>query len=374
MKFMSRSAFAVCFIFLSWVLVAPANAQDEYRRTNLVSDIAGVALRTDPNLINAWGIAFSPTGPVWIADNNAGVSTVYKGTGEPILFGAFPLVVNVPPPNGGTPPAAPTGVVFNPTPGFAVGSGANSGPSIFIFATEDGTISGWNPGADPKNAILAVDNSAPGGVDHSTLGAVYKGLAIGAMNSQTFIYATNFRDGIVEVYDSTFKLVNSFTDPNLPPGFAPFGIQSIGKNLYVTFAVQNAAKHDDVAGPGNGFVDIFGTDGTLQQRFASQGTLNSPWGLAQAPGNFGKLSKAILVGDFGDGRINAFEAGSGEFLGQLEDTIDQPLAIEGLWALEFGNGGLAGSKNQLLFTAGIGGEKHGLFGSIRPVSREQEDQ
>ena len=355
----SKGKFLACFLLLAAV---PLAAQEGYHRTNLVSDIPGVALRTDPNLVNAWGIAFSATGPIWIADNGTGVATVYQSDGQGFPVGS-PLVVTIPPPSGGQPPAAPTGAVFNGTPGFVVSANGHSGPSFFLFVTEDGTISGWSPSVDLTNAILVVDNSAPGGVDHSTLGAVYKGLAITQEGSQTFIYAANFRDAIVEKYDSSFTLVKTFADTNVPAGFAPFGIREIHGRLFVTFALQNAKKHDDVSGPGNGFVEILEADGSFHH-FASQGTLNSPWGLAESPRNFGKFSDAILVGNFGDGRINAFDQ-SGTFLGQLHDELGQPMTINGLWGLTFGNGALAGKRNHLLFTAGIGDESHGLFGVIR---------
>ena len=349
----------------------PLAAQERYHRTNLVSDIAGVALRTDANLVNAWGIAFSPTSPIWIADNGTGVSTLYQADGQAFPVGSA-LVVTIPPPGGAQPPAAPTGIVFNGTPGFVVSAKGHSGPSLFIFVTEDGTISGWSPGVDLHNAIVAVDNSAPGGVDNSTLGAVYKGLAIAQAGSQTFIYATNFRDAVVEKYDSNFKLMKTFADTNVPAGFAPFGIREMDGRLFVTFALQNDKKHDDVSGPGNGFVEILESDGSFHP-FAGQGTLNSPWGLAESPRNFGKFSDAILVGDFGDGRINAFDKG-GVFLGQLQDELGQPMEINGLWGLAFGNGALAGKRNHLLFTAGIGDEGHGLFGFIRKAAREDIEE
>jgi uncharacterized protein (TIGR03118 family) len=249
---------------------------------------------------------------------------------------------------------------------------SSSAASLFLFATEDGTISGWNFQVDPTHAILEVDNSSPGGVDGSPLGAIYKGLASGSNDSDNFIYATNFRDGVVEMYDGKFNFVKSFTDPSITPdasspGFAPFGIRNINGQLFVTFALQDADREDDVAGAGNGFVDIFDTNGTFIKRFASQGTLNSPWGLALAPANFGKFSNALLVGNFGDGRINAFDSSTGAFLGQLQDNQGQPISIEGLWTLTFGNGGLAGQTNDLFFSAGIDDENHGLFGRIMAV-------
>ncbi len=234
---------------------------------------------------------------------------------------------------------------------------SGSGPSFFIFATEDGTISGWNPNADLTHAILAVDRSTVG------LGAVYKGLAIASNASGTFIYATNFRFGTVEMFDSSFNLVGSFTDPKLAntcpePNqcYAPFGIQTINGNLYVTY--------DDVAGPAHGFVDVFDTSGNLIQRLISHGRLNSPWGLALAPVDFGLFSNALLVGNFGDGRINAYDLNTGEFLGQLRDQVNHPITIDDLWALRFGNDASAGLHNELFFTAGINDEADGLFGKL----------
>ncbi len=234
---------------------------------------------------------------------------------------------------------------------------------MFIFDTEDGTISGWNPNfTDRSHAVLAVDRSNVG------KGAVYKGLAIGSNSSGTFIFATNFRFGTVEMFDSSFKLVRSFTDHLLPQSYAPFGIQNIGGNLYVTFAKQNAAKHDDVAGPGHGFVDVFDTNGNLLRRLIAHGSLNSPWGLALAPANFGQFSNDLLVGNFGDGHINVFDPNTGAALGSLQIGGVIPIQIDGLWSLQFGNDAAAGPSNELFFTAGIDGEAHGLFGDIQSVS------
>lgn len=362
-RFMRAAAVAAFLMFLPAAVPAFAQA---YQRTNLVSDIAGVANFTDSNLVNSWGIVNAgDTGPMWIADNGTGVSTLY--TGEGIAFPAnSPLVVTIPtPPNSRAGAAAsPTGIVFNSTSSFVVSAGGKSGASLFIFATEDGTISGWNPTVDPTHAILAVNNSGPGNsADRTKLGSVYKGLAIGNNGSGDFIYATNFRNGVVEMYNAQFQLVKSFTDSGIPTGFAPFGIRNINNKLFVTYAKQNAAQHDDVAGPGNGFIDIFDLDGNLLSQFASHGTLNSPWGLALAP-SFGDFSNALLVGNFGDGRINAFNLGSGKFLGQLQDTFGNPMTINGLWGLNFGNGAHQAPTTTLFFTAGIGDEGHGLFGAI----------
>src|SRR6266516_3068204 len=334
---------------------------NSYQQRNLVSDLPNVAKFQDPYLVNAWGLSHSPSGPWRISDNGTGLSTSYKSNGMGV-----PPVITIPPPSitpGAT--AAPTGNVFNSTSDFVVTEGSRSGPSLFIFATEDGTISGWNPSVDATHAILAVDNA------NVTSGPVYKGLALGHNSSGNFLFAANFRFGTVDVFNATFAKVSSFTDTQLATDcplpnqcFAPFGIQNIGGNLFVTFALQNAAKHDDVAGPGNGFVDVFDTNGNLIRRFASQGTLNSPWGLALAPGHFGTFSGDVLVGNFGDGRINAFDPASGAFLGQLQDPHGNPITINGLWGLAFGNGGLAGDTNTLFFASGLNDEVDGLFGAI----------
>jgi uncharacterized protein (TIGR03118 family) len=354
-----------------------ANAQGGgfYQQANLVSDLNTVGAKfQDTNLVNSWGLVHGPATPWWVADNGTGVSTLYNGQGQAFPL-ASPLVVTIPPPAGspaGT-TSAPTGVIFNGTSDFVVSGPGGSGPSRFIFDTEDGTISGWNPTADPTHAILAVDRStaSQGGF----VGAVYKGLATGSNASGNFIYATNFRFGTVEMFDRTFTLVKSFSDPSLFKNcspttqcYAPFGIQNIGGNLFVTFALQDAAHHDDVAGPAHGFVDIFDTSGNLIQRLILHGRLNSPWGLAKAPADFGLFSNALLVGNFGNGRINAYDLNTGEFLGQLRDQTNTPITIDGLWSLQFGNDANAGLHNELFFTAGIFDEAHGLFGKITFVS------
>jgi uncharacterized protein (TIGR03118 family) len=342
-----------------------ATALGFYQQTNLVSDLPGVAAVTDPHLVNAWGMSHSPTSPWWISDNGTGFSTLYNGSGTPFPPGS-PLVVTIPPPLGspaGT-TAAPTGNVFNGSSGFIVTKNGTSGRPNFIFATEDGTISGWSPSVDPTHAILAVDKSASG--------AVYKGLALGSNGSGDFLFATNFHNGTVDVFDTHFapvSLAGSFADPGIPAGFAPFGIANLGGRLYVTYAKQNAEKHDDVAGPANGFVDIFDTNGNLIQRLVTRGRLNSPWGVTFAPADFGQFSNDLLVGNFGDGRINVVDPHTGEFLGQLRDRNNTAITIDGLWGLAFGNGVNAGPTNTLFFTAGIDDEAHGLFGSLRHEAR-----
>ena len=343
---------AVCLVAVLGVS-GTALAQ-RYSQTNLVSDTPGVAAITDPNLVNPWGISFSSSSPFWIADNGTGLSTLYKGDGSII-----PLVVTIPPPNGSTDTSTPTGTVFNGTPNFVVTENGVSGPGVFLFATEDGTISGWNPSVDLHNAVLVVDNSA--------LGAVYKGLASANTAKGSFLYVTNFHDGSVEMYDTNFQLVKTFTDTDVPAGFAPFGIRNIKGKLYVTFAKQDAEKHDDAAGNGRGFVDVFDIHGNKLSRLVSHGPLNSPWGLALAPANFGQFSNALLVGNFGNGRINAFDPATGTFLGPLLDWKGKALWIDGLWAIAFGNGKAAGPRNALFFTAGPDGEAHGLFGELQAI-------
>jgi uncharacterized protein (TIGR03118 family) len=345
----------------STVLCAQPN-RDVYLQHNLISDLPAQAEHRDPNLVNPWGISFSPMGgPFWVSDNGTGVVTVYNGAGEPFPSGS-PIVVTAPPAAGGTPPSAPTGQVFNPTTDFAL---APAMPAVLLFATEDGNIAGWNPMVNPTNAVTKVDNSATQ--------AIYKGLAMGSNVNGNFLFATNFHAGTIDVFDTNFTPVISataFKDASIPAGFAPFNIHNIGGQLYVTYAKQDADMHDDVAGPGNGFINVFDTSGVLVRRFASQGTLNSPWGMAVAPANFGDFSGALLAGNFGDGRINAFNVSTGAFLGQMLEPSSRPLVIPGLWGLIFGNGGNGGSLGVLYFTAGIPGggevEDHGLFGEIRP--------
>ena len=344
-------------------------ASRAYQQTNLVSDIPGLALHTDPDLRNSWGTSTGPGLPIWVSDNHTGVTTLYDGQGNPQPGpGKQQLVVSIPAPPSAGPGAvgAPDGTVFNPTPdGFAVSKNGVSGSARFLFATEDGTIVGWNTAVDPTHAVIAVDRSTV--TDNAgNAGAVYKGLALVSTPTGKLLYATNFRFGTIEVFDSNFHLVNSFTDPTVPAGFAPFGIHNIGGNLYVTFAKQNAAKFDDDAGPGHGFVDVFAPDGNLLQRLASHGRLDSPWGVTLAPATFGAFGGDILVGNFGDGRINAFNPTTGQFLGQLR-THGGPITISGLWGLRFPAGSLNVTPNALYFTAGLNHEADGLLGDIVPA-------
>lgn len=345
----SPKIFRLGYLFAVLGLAVAANAQ-HYAQTNLVSDIPHLAATTDPNLVNAWGLAFSGTSPAWVADNATGLSTLYSGKN------IVPLVVTIAPPKNAEGPAAPTGIVFNGTGGFNVTAHDKTGGSVFIFDTEDGTISGWSPSVDVTHSILGVDNHEQG--------AIYKGLAIGTTEEGTFIYATNFFSGWVEMYNSSFGWVKNFTDLDVPMGYAPFGIQNIGNKLYVTFALQDEDKKDDLAGRGHGFVDVFDLNGNKLKRLISGGELNSPWGLAWAPANFGELSGALLVGNFGNGHINAYNVQTGAFLGSMRRPSGAVLEIPGLWALQFGNGAAAGPTNTLLFTAGPADETHGLFGTL----------
>ena len=353
-----RRAARVLVLAAGIALAAATASAQRYIQHNLVSDVPGLAAFTDPNLVNAWGIASSASGPIWVANNGTGTSTVYRGNGT-----ALPLVVTIPPGAANTEDGGvPTGLVFNGTGQFMVTENSVSKPAVFIFAGEDGTISGWNPAVDATHAVL------PASADLSSTGAIYKGLALGATASGNFLYATDFHDGFVQVFDSTFTPTTTFTDPALVAlGFAPFGIANIGGDLYVSFAKQDADAEDDVAGPGNGYIDVFDTSGTMIKQFAANGTLNSPWGMTVAPGNFGAFSHALLVGNFGDGRINAFDPVTGALLGQFLKPSGQPLEIDGLWGLHFGNGGQGGAANLLFFTAGPEDESHGLFGSLRAI-------
>jgi uncharacterized protein (TIGR03118 family) len=334
---------------------AAAGARDQhnvYRQLNLISDIAGVARITDPNLVNPWGMAASPTSPLWIADNGADVSTLYTGGVRGSIPQITPLVVKIP-------SGAPTGIVFNSTPGFPVTMGDHTtGPSAFIFDSEAGVISAWR-----RTTPLETDAQPI----ITTPDAVYKGLATAVSKSHgPLIYASNFHAGTIETFDQNFDQVTTpggFTDSSIPDGFAPFNIQALAGKLYVTYAMQDAAKHDDVAGPGNGFVDVYDNDGHLLRRLISQGDLNSPWGEVIAPHDFGAFSGALLVGNFGDGAIHAYNPRTGAELGQLMNPDGNPIQINSLWALRFGNG-VTGTPDSLLFTAGIGDEDHGLFGEI----------
>jgi uncharacterized protein (TIGR03118 family) len=348
-------------------------AAGKYVQHNLVSDITGMADQFDPCLINPWGIVASPTSPFWISANGTGLSTLYNGNGN-----AVNLIVSIPGPAGAQAPGqqcgktafgpgAPSGIIYNDTTSFAVGAS----PASFIFSSEQGVIVGWNGAAGKAGAIMA---------DRSAAGAVYKGLATATRSEGPWLYAADFGNGRVDVFDGSMNLVapgNMFVDAAIPAGFAPFNILNLGGSLYVSYAKQDAKHHDDVAGPGNGYVDVYDLNGLLLQRLISAGPLNSPWGMAVAPAGFGDFGGALLVGNFGDGTINAFDPVTGSLLGTLQNGTGTAIHISGLWGLMFGNGARAnaaavpsgGDANTLYFTAGIAGpdtvESHGLIGTLQ---------
>ena len=351
-------ACVVALVALGASLTPAAASDNSYKVTRLVSDQANKAAHQDPNLVNAWGLVAGPSTPWWVANNHSNTSTLYDGNGN-----AVPLVVTV--------DGAPTGTVFNGGTGFQVSHDGATGPALFLFDTESGVIRGWNPNVPapaPSTKAFRV-------VDMRSDNAIFKGLAIAPTANGDRLYATDFHNGKVDVFNERFHLVNTpgaFEDPNIPDGYAPFGIQTIGNHIFVTYAKQDADAEDDVAGAGFGFVDMYGREGKLLQRVASMGSLDAPWGIAWAPDHFGEASGHLLIGNFGDGMINVFEPEShGEF--DHEGTLDRasngnPIVIPGLWALQFGNDGPAGPSTSLFFTAGPAGETHGLFGSIAAQS------
>jgi uncharacterized protein (TIGR03118 family) len=344
------------FLLFTGVIASAQTGANVYVQHNLVSDIPSFADITDPNLVNPWGVSFSASSPFWVSNNGKGNTTLYNfGASSGITI--TPLVVTIPSGFGGATPSAPTGQVQNNTTGFLL---ANGKVASFIFATEDGTISAWNAGT--ASTVM---------VDYSAVGTVYTGLAIGTSAAGPQLYAANFSYGTIDVFNSSFKQTSApggFTDANLPPGFVPFNIWNLNGSLYVMYAKQDPTKKLAVAGAGNGVVDVFDLNGNLLQRLTSGGPLNSPWGVAIAPAHWGAFGGAVLVGNFGNGWINAFDPKTGNLLGALEDSTGTPIAIQGLWALIFGNGGSGGDPNYLYFTAGIfnGGVQHGLFGSLAP--------
>jgi uncharacterized protein (TIGR03118 family) len=311
-----------------------------------------VARITDPNLVNPWGQAASPTSPLWVADNGTNVSSLYTGGVKGSIPQIAPLVVSVP-------EGAPTGVVFNPTGDFVVRTEAGSAPANFIFDSEAGRITAWSKAVSGPRAKLELTNRD----------AVYKGLTLASAGGAHFLYATTFHEGRIDVLNPHFRKVSlpgGFKDPDIPAGFAPFGIQALGCELYVTYAKQDLANHDDVAGPGNGFLDVYDTSGQLLHHLIARGDLNSPWGLTLAPARVGAFSGDVLVGNFGDGAIHAYDPTTGAEKGQLTNTDGNPILTNGLRALRFGNGTFATDRT-LVSTAGIGGESHGLLGEIAPA-------
>jgi uncharacterized protein (TIGR03118 family) len=333
------------------------NTNTGFVQVNLVSNTNTYnAQQIDPRLLNPWGIVLGEEA-VWVNDNHSGLTTVYTPQG-----GILHFAITIPAP-GSTSGGAPDGLVFNDTTQFVITNGSRHAPSTFIMSTEDGTITAWNHQVTGSNAVIIVDNSGSQ--------AVYKGLAlVRDSDGHPLLYAANFRGGVVEIYNGQFQQVSSFTDSNLPAHFAPFNVANILGHVFVSFALQKPGGMDDQSGPGNGFVDVFDNDGTFLRRFASQGPLNSPWGMTVAPANFGKFGGALLVGNFGDGRINGYDLISGKFLGSLTQTNGADLVIEGLWGLTFGQESSHerewGFNARLYFTAGPNDENDGLLGFIRP--------
>jgi uncharacterized protein (TIGR03118 family) len=343
----------------SIVAASAQSGANVYVQHNLVSSVPGLADVTDPNLIDPWGMSFSATSPFWVSNHGKGNTTLYNDSSS----GGITInstVVAIPTGSAGPTPSVPTGQVQNNTTGFLL---ANGTKASFIFCTEDGTVAAWNGGTTATTML-----------DFSNVGTVYKGMAIGTGSGAPLLYLANFSYNKIDVLDTNFKLTTvpgGFSDANLPAGYAPFNIWSVNGNLYVTYAVQNAAKTEDVAAVGNGVVDVFDFNGNLLQRLTSGGPLNSPWGVAVATGTWGAFSSTVLVGNFGDGHINAFDLKTGKLLGTLQNSNGAPIAIQGLWAIEFGNGASGGDPLYLYFTAGIfnNGAQAGLLGSIAPPAQ-----
>lgn len=329
-----------------------------YVATNLVSDVNTSSnpystSNVDAHLVNPWGIAFNPAGFVWVANNGTSTSTLYDGNGM-----AQTLIVTIPAGSAGE--AAPTGIVFNGSSGFQITQGGVSGTSAFIFVGEAGTLAAWSPSVNLNNAVTVFDGASES--------KIYKGLAIASQGGASFLYAADFHNGVVDMFDSTFARVGAataFTDATLPAGYAPFGIQAIGDRVYVAYAKQDAQAEDEVAGAGLGAVNVFDTAGALVKRLIPVGgKLDAPWGMALAPANFGPFSNALLVGNFGDGKINAFDPSTGAFLGTLSKPNGTPIVIDGLWGIAFGNGINNQPTNTLFFAAGPADETHGVYGRI----------
>src|SRR5258706_7734953 len=336
-------------IFVKFFSLGSAVAQtNSFKQTNLTSDTAGLAANTDPELVNPWGIAFFPGQPFWIADNNSGFSTLYNAQG--VNSDSF----QVPVPVGDATPATPTGIVANVA---STGFNVNGKPALFIFDSEDGTISAWN-GSDP---IITV-------VDNSKAGAVYKGLALVNLGQTgTFLVAANFNSGNVDVFDSTFhptQLTGTLVDPQLPAGYAPFGIHVLNQKLFITYALQDQAKHDPVHMAGAGYVDIFTLTGGFSQRLVSQGNLNAPWGVVIPPSGFGPFGGKVLVGEFGNGVIDVYDPASGSLIDQMKDATGAVITNASMWDMVFGGGGSPGDPNTMYITAGLANEQHGVFPAI----------
>jgi len=348
----THATVAAAALALMW-FAAPGHAAGAYDVHMLVSDGSVPAKFTDHNLKNPWGITFNPQGFDWVANNHSGTSTLYDGNGV-----ANSLIVSIPGVNGEE-AGEPTGIVFSGGTDFVVNDGAKQGAARFIFAGEDGVITGWSPDVNLNQAIVAINRSGQG--------ASYKGLAIGGNGTAHRIYATNFSSRSVEVFDGNFKRVSlpgAFVDPQVPAGYAPFGIQNVNGDIIVTYARRMHAADDETAGKGLGIVDLFDADGRFISRLASFGELNAPWGVALAPRSFGTFGGALLIGNFGDGTINAYDMRTGNFLGKLRRANGNAVKIEGLWGISFGNGLLNQPTNTLYFAAGVHDEAGGAYGSI----------
>jgi uncharacterized protein (TIGR03118 family) len=351
-------------IALAVVSSAAGYAQQHYLQTNLVADTPGIAPVTDPNLVNPWGLARSSGSPWWAGDNGPGLATLYDGTGK-----IQSLVVTIPSGDpSSSPTGTPTGTIFNGGTDFQI---AKNQPATFLFVTEDGTISGWNRNVNPTKAVIKVNTKSA---------SVYKGATIATVNlpvfgARSFLYVADFRKGHLQIFDSSFRHLPTveelFDDDRMPAGFAPFNVQNIGGNIFVSYAQQDADKKDEVDGAGLGYVDVFSPTGRLLLRLQHGPWFNAPWGMTQAPSDFGAFSHNILIGQFGSGEILVFNPVTGQFKGRLRDAKNQPITIDGLWSLQFGNGTGAGPATALFFTAGTNHEQDGLFGNITAVENVQ---
>ena len=323
-------------------------AGTDFQVANLIADRPNVAPTTDSDLVNAWGLSSAPGGPLWVANNGSGTSTVY----DPNNFSKIPLTVSIPSPDGGA--GAPTGTVFTSFNGtdFKISQNGVTGHSLFLFDTEEGTISGWAPSVNTQQAIIAVDQSAQG--------AVFKGLTVVPIQHSQNLFAADFANNRVDIFNGQFKQIGAFTDASLPAGYAPFNVQTLNGLVYVAFA-KHGEGLDEAHGRGLGYIDVYNTHGQFVRRLVAKGALNAPWGLTLAPASFGEFAGALLVGNFGSGVIDAFNPTTGAYLGQLKDK-GRPIAIDGLWALA------AGPDGEVLFSSGPNGEANGLVGAIRPAS------
>jgi uncharacterized protein (TIGR03118 family) len=337
------AAGALAMAAMPLTVTAHSDEDNRFVQSNQVSDVPGWAPLVDPSLVNAWGMSFGPTTPLWVSNNGSDSSTLYNGV---TTFAKVPLTVSVP-------DGAPTGQVFNPGTDFMV----NGAPAKFIFASENGFIDAWRGGLTPATDAVNVV---------TTPNAVYKGLAISTGVGGSWLYAANFHSGAIDVFNGSWVMQSwpgAFMDSRIPKGYAPFNIQNLGGMLYVTYAKQDSLKHDDDPGAGHGFVDVYDTSGNLVKRLVRRGRLDSPWGIQIAPKGFGKFGGDLLVGNFGNGKINAYNVRNGEFEGTLHNAKGGILKIDGLWGLQFGNG-VAATPTTLIFTAGPEGESHGLLGIL----------